>query len=78
MLNFKEILSVTLTNFSGRVTQDGILAGELSVHQGGVWHEIVKDDRLDGECGQSYCQDHGRQGLYISGVQEGERYFPCN
>ena len=40
-------------SFSGghtQINQDGFLARELPVHQGGVRDEAPQDGRVDGEC----------------------------
>ena len=55
--------------------QDGVLAGELSIHQGGVRHEAVQDVRVDGQRGQGHWEDHGRQGLHLRRVQEREGHI---
>merc|ERR1712045_243140 len=55
--------------------QDGFLARELPVHQGGVRHEAPQDGRVDGERGEGHLQDHGGQGLHLRGVQERKRHL---
>ena len=45
--------------------QDGFLAGELPIHQGGVRHEASQDGRVDGECGESNLPHNGRQSLHL-------------
>jgi len=32
------------------IAQDDVLAGELCLHQGGLRHEALQDDGVDGKC----------------------------
>merc|ERR1712180_494490 len=59
-------------------SQDDFLARELHLHQGCLRHAPHQDGRVDGECRKGYRAYHGRQGVHLRGVQEGERQLPCS
>ena len=40
-------------------SQDDVLAGELSFHQGCLQHAPAEDAGMDGECGEGHLEDHG-------------------
>ena len=67
--------SETLSMQGLNTQHNGLLARELCLHQGGVRDEASEDGRVDGECGEVHCQNHGRQGLHFLRVQERKRHL---
>ena len=57
--------------------QDDVLAGELWFYQRCLRHATSKNDGMDGKCWESDREDHGRQGVHLRRVQEGEGQLPC-
>ena len=55
--------------------QNVVLAGELSVHQGGVRHEAHEDGRVDGERREVHLSHHGWQSLHLRRVQKRKRHI---
>ena len=69
---FPRLCSYEKSSVGLRISQDDVLARELLLHQGGVWHQVCKDGRVDGQRGDGHPEGLRVQGLHLSRIQERE------